>query len=118
MTKMRHKMTTKSKTTEKVINKTTETQNDNKETQGYLKQLTKQSKSQKAAFHLGDKEAQLQHRKTETSKHQRGKERLERDVNINNTKDMWQLIQNITGYKSAPIMCEARLPEELHPIYA
>lgn len=50
MTKMRHKMTTKSKTTKKIINKTTETQNDNKETQGDLKQSTKQSRAKKLPF--------------------------------------------------------------------
>ncbi len=34
-------------------------------------------------------------------------ERLERDLNASNTRDMWQVTQNITGYRSAPIMCES-----------
>ncbi len=46
--------------------------------------------------------------------------RHQRDLNTSNTKDMWQAIRNITGYKSrsAPIMCEATLPDELNTFYA
>ena len=35
-------------------------------------------------------------------------QRLERDLNNNNTQDMWQAIQNVIGSKSssAPVMCE------------
>eukprot|EP00064_Thunnus_orientalis_P025544 superscaffoldBa00013164_g25932 len=47
-------------------------------------------------------------------------QRLERDLNTNNTEDMWQAIQNITGYKSrsAHIMCEAMSPDELNSFRA
>ena len=37
----------------------------------------------------------------------RHQHRVERDLNTNSTKDMWQVIQNVTGDKSrsAPIIC-------------
>ncbi len=43
--------------------------------------------------------------------------RLERHFSIKDTEDMRQAIQHATGYKSrsAPIVCEATLPEELMP---
>ncbi len=34
---------------------------------------------------------------------QRHQERLERDLNTNNTKDMWKVIQTITGYKNRSV---------------
>eukprot|EP00064_Thunnus_orientalis_P020697 superscaffoldBa00005836_g20842 len=82
------------------------------------------SRAKKAAFRSGDKEAYNTARarlkagiKEAKRKHQ---QRPERDLNTNNTKDMWQVIQNITGYKSrsAPIMCEAKSPDELNSFYA
>ena len=43
-----------------------------------------------------------------------------RDLNTNSTKDMWQAIQNIIGYKcrSVPIKCEATLPNKLNSFCA
>ena len=43
-----------------------------------------------------------------------------RDLNTTNTKDMWEVVHNVMGYKSrsAPIMCEATLPDELNTFYA
>lgn len=44
-------------------------------------------------------------------------ETLERDRNTNSSKDLWQAIQNVTGYKSRS-KCEVTLPEELSTSYA
>lgn len=45
--------------------------------------------------------------------------RLERDFNTSNTKDMWQVIQTITGYKSksTPILSEAMFPDKFNIFY-
>ncbi len=78
----------------------------------------------KAAFWPSDMEAYWTPRarlkagiKEAKRRHQEG---LEIDFNTKNTKDMWQAIQNITGHKSrsACIICEATLREELNTIYA
>ncbi len=47
----------------------------------------------------------IQHHQSQTEScmkeaKRRNQERLERDLNTNNTKDMWKAIQTITGYKS------------------
>ena len=75
----------------------------------------------KAAFRSGDKEAY----KTTTARlkaaineeKMRHQQRLERDHNTNSSKDLWQAIQNVTGYKSRST-CDATLPEELNTVYA
>ncbi len=80
--------------------------------------------NQKAAFQSGDKNAYSTTRarlKAGVKKaRRRHRERLERDLNPNDTKDMWKVIQTITGYRSrsAPIMCEATLPGVLNTFYA
>ena len=40
----------------------------------------------------------------------RHQQRLERDPNTNSTKDMWQVSQHLTGYKS----CESTVQDELN----
>eukprot|EP00064_Thunnus_orientalis_P001656 superscaffoldBa00000114_g1659 len=71
--------------------------------------LTRTYNTARARLKAGIKEAKQRH-----------EQRLERNLNTNNTKDTWQAIKNITGYKSssAPIMCEATLPDELNSFYA
>lgn len=58
--------------------------------------------SQKAAFWSGDKGAHIARVRLKVGIKEakwRHLKRPERDPNTNNTKDMWQAIQNITGYK-------------------
>ena len=47
-------------------------------------------------------------------------QRLERDLNTNSNQDLWQEIQNVTGYKSriSSIMFEATLQDELNTFSA
>ncbi len=51
----------------------------------------------RSSLKAGIKEAKQRHQK--------------RDLNTNNTKDVWHAIQNITGYESkgTPIVCESTL---------
>ncbi len=82
------------------------------------------SRAKKAAFKSGDKEAYSTARAKPKAGIKEAKrrhhQRLERDLNINNSKDMWQVVKSVTGYKSrsAPIMCEATLPDKLNTFYA
>ncbi len=91
---------------------------------GWMERWRPYPEPKKAAFRSGDKEAHStawarQKAGIKLAK-QRHRERLERDLNTSNTKDMGQAIQTITGYKSrsAPIICEATLPDELNTFYA
>ena len=77
-------------------------------------------RAKKAIFWSGDKEAYNTARARQKASikeaKRRHQQRLERDLNINSTNDMWQVIQNVTGHKSrsAPFMCEATQQDELN----
>ncbi len=50
---------------------------------------------------------------------QRQKERLERNININNSRGMLKTIKGITSYKSrsTPAMCEVTVADRLNSFY-
>ena len=61
------------------------------------------STDKKAAVRSADKEANITARarlRTGSEAQRRHQQRLESDLNTNSAKDLWQQVQNVTGYKN------------------